>query len=225
MTRRIGVLGGAFDPIHHAHLFSAEVAAAACDLERVLLVPASRSPLKGRSTAPPAERVAMARLAAAANPRLEVSTLEIDRPPPSYTADTLANLQQTYPGADLYLILGVDALQDFLRWRQPERILDLSQLVVVARPGFDLAIPPPLIAQLGHRATRIRLLPMPRLEISSTEIRRRLLAGEPVRYLLPDAVERYIRQRRLYRPPAGDLLAPDDAAPDDAAPDDAAPDA
>jgi nicotinate-nucleotide adenylyltransferase len=198
--RAIGVLGGTFDPIHHAHLFTAEVAAAACGLERVLLVPASQSPLKSPAAGTPAERVAMARLAAAGNPLLEVSTVEADRPPPSYMADTLALLAAHHPGADLTLILGIDALQDLLQWRDPERVLDLARIVTVSRPGYDLAVPGSLHRRLGTRTERIALLPMPLLEISSTEIRRRFAAGEPVRYLLPAAVEAYARRRGLYRP-------------------------
>ncbi len=198
--RAIGVLGGTFDPIHHAHLFTAEVAAAACGLERVLLVPASQSPLKSPAAGTPAERVAMARLAAAGNPLLEVSTLEADRPPPSYMADTLALLAARHPAAALTLILGIDALQDLLQWRDPERVLDLARIVAVSRPGYDLTVPAGLRRRLGARTERIALLPMPLLEISSTEIRRRFAAGEPVRYLLPETVEAYARRRGLYRP-------------------------
>jgi nicotinate-nucleotide adenylyltransferase len=201
----VGVLGGTFDPVHHAHLFTAEVAGAALGLQQVLLVPASQSPLKGRASAPAADRVAMLRLAAASNPRFAVSTIDVDRPPPSYTVETLTLLRHGLAtddaALDLYLILGVDALQDFLEWREPERTLDLCRLVVVSREGYDLAVPPALATRLGPRADRIRLLPMPRLEISSTDIRRRIGAGEPVRYLLPEAVERYIAERGLYRPP------------------------
>ena len=137
----MGVLGGTFDPIHHAHLFSAEVAAAAHGLQRVLLVPASRSPLKSPAAGAPEDRVAMARLAAAGSPLLEVSTVEVDRPPPSYMADTLALLASRYPRAALSLILGIDALRDFLLWREPERVLDQARLIVVPRPGYALRIP------------------------------------------------------------------------------------
>jgi nicotinate-nucleotide adenylyltransferase len=145
----------------------------------------------------------MARLAVAGNPLLEVSTVEADRPPPSYTADTLARLAGCYPGAELRLIMGIDALQDFLEWREPERVLDLARLVVVSRPGHDLTVPPALERRLGARTGRITLLPMPLLEISATDIRRRIAAGEPVRYLLPEAVERYARRRGLYRSDPG----------------------
>jgi len=200
-TRSIGVLGGTFDPIHHAHLVSAEEAAAALGLDRVLLVPASQSPLKERAAGSPAERVAMARLAAAGNPLLTVSTVEVDRPPPSYMADTLTLLAEQHPGACLWLIVGVDALLDFLEWREPERILDQAGMIVVSSPGYELAVPPSIAARLGPRAERLVLQPMPLLEISSTDIRRRIAAGQPVRYLLPEAVERYIRRRGLYHAP------------------------
>jgi nicotinate-nucleotide adenylyltransferase len=200
--RRLGVLGGSFDPIHHAHLFAAEAAAAAFGLERVLLVPASQSPLKAGPVASANHRVAMARLAAAANPLLEVSTVDVDRPPPSYTADTLALLAARYPGADLFLVIGLDALRDLLEWREPERVLDLCHVVAVSRPGFPLAVPPEIAARLGGRAAQIRLLEIPLLEISSTDVRRRIMAGEPVRYLLPDAIAAYVREHGLYR--AGD---------------------
>jgi nicotinate-nucleotide adenylyltransferase len=198
--RAIGVLGGTFDPIHHAHLFTAEVAAAACGLDRVLLVPASQSPLKSPAAGTPAERLTMARLAAAGNPLLEVSTVEADRPPPSFMADTLALLAARHPGAALTLILGIDALQDLLKWRDPERVLDQARVLAVSRPGYDLAVPAALRERLGARTERITLHPMPLLEISATEIRRRFATGEPVRYLLPEAVERYARRRGLYRP-------------------------
>ena len=196
--RRIGVLGGSFNPIHHAHLFTAEEAAAALGLDRVLLVPAAQSPFKRRAEVPAEDRLAMTRLAAARNPRLRVSKVDVDRPPPSYTVETLDLIQRRHPGAELHLILGIDALQDFLEWREPERLLDLARLLVVSRPGHELEVPGAVRARLGKRAARIRLHEMPLLEVSSTEIRRRLRRGEPVRYLVPDAVERYIRERRLY---------------------------
>jgi nicotinate-nucleotide adenylyltransferase len=196
--QRIGVLGGSFNPIHHAHLFTAEVACHALALDRVLLVPARHSPLKSIAPVSSADRVAMARLAAAGNPHLHVCTVDVDRPPPSYTVDTIALLAERYESAEFFLILGLDALQDLLEWRDPERLLDLCHVVAVSRPGYPLVVPPPIAQALGQRAARILLQPMPELAISSTDLRRRLAAGEPVRYLLPDAVERYIRDHSLY---------------------------
>jgi nicotinate-nucleotide adenylyltransferase len=192
------VLGGTFDPIHHAHLFTAESVAHAFQLNRVLLVPAHHSPLKTGAPASASDRVAMARLAAQRNSLLEVSTVDVDRSPPSYTVDTIRLLAEQHAGAELFLIMGVDALQDFLDWREPERLLDLCQMIVVSRPGRELAIPAELAERLRERATRILLHPMPLLDVSSTDLRRRFARGLPVRYLLPDAVERYVRQRGLY---------------------------
>jgi nicotinate-nucleotide adenylyltransferase len=195
---RLGILGGSFNPIHHGHLFTAEAAAAAFDLEQVLLVPAHQSPFKPVAEAAAADRLQMVRLAAAENPRLRVSTVDLDRPPPSYSADTVALLGARYTSADLFLILGADALQDFLEWREPQRLLDLCRLIVVSRPGYPLEIPPDVARGLGGRSARIMLLTIPQLEISSTDLRGRFRRGEPVRYLLPDAVERYVREQRLY---------------------------
>jgi nicotinate-nucleotide adenylyltransferase len=196
--QRIGVLGGSFNPIHHAHLFTAEVARAAFTLDRVLLVPAGHSPLKPIAPVPTADRVAMVHLAAAGNPYLEVSTIDVDRPPPSYTVETITLLAERHHDATFYLILGMDALQDLLEWREPERLLDACRIVAVSRPGYPVAIPAQVAEALGPRAARILLQAMPELDISSTDLRRRFAAGEPVRYLLPDAVERYIRRHGLY---------------------------
>jgi nicotinate-nucleotide adenylyltransferase len=203
------VLGGSFNPIHHAHLFTAEVAAAAAGLDRVLLVPAAQSPLKPAAAVSAADRLEMVRLAVAGNPLLEVSTVDLDRPPPSYTVDTVIEIARRYPDAELFLVLGIDALQDFLDWREPERLLDRCRLVVVSRPGFTLEVPPQVAHGLGERTARIVLQAMPHLEISSTDLRRRLAAGEPVRYLLPDAVERYIRERGLYGARGAAVRLPD----------------
>lgn len=196
--RRLGILGGSFNPIHHAHLFTAEVAAAAFALDRVLLIPAAQSPFKQQSSVPAEHRLQMVHLAAAGSPLLQVSALELERPSPSYTVDTVAALREQCPDAALFLILGIDALVDLLEWRDPERLLDLCQLIVVSRPGLPLEIPLEVGEALGTRADRILLQPMPKLEISSTDIRRRLAHGEPVRYLLPESVEHYIRAQGLY---------------------------
>src|SRR6266542_2612289 len=140
----------------------------------------------------------MARLAARGNGRLSVSTVDVDRPPPSYTVDTMALLAAQHPDATLYLIVGADALPDLPDWREPHRLLDLCHVVALSRPGYVLAVPLEVRAALGTRARRIHLQEMPELEISATDLRRRFRTGRPVRYLLPDAVERYVREKRLY---------------------------
>jgi nicotinate-nucleotide adenylyltransferase len=203
VSRRIGILGGSFDPIHNAHLFSAEAAAAAFGLERVILVPAHQSPLKAGTRATADDRVAMVELAITGNSRLELSRIEVDRPPPSYTVETLSSLQATFPDADLHLILGADGLEYLLEWREPGRILDLCELIVLSRPGYALEVPEAVRKALGDRAERIHLQEMPLLEISSTDLRRRLGDGQPVRYLLPEPVLDYISRHRLYGVPPG----------------------
>jgi nicotinate-nucleotide adenylyltransferase len=197
-AERIGVLGGTFNPIHHAHLFSAEVAAAAFHLDRVLLVPAGQNPLKSATEVSAAQRLEMTRLAAAGNSLLEVSTVDVDRPPPSYTVDTMAQLASARPGATLFLIVGADALPDFPDWREPDRLLALCELIVLSRPGVPPAIPRAVSDRVGRHVDRIHLQRMPELDISSTDLRRRFASGEPVRYLLPEAVERYVRDHGLY---------------------------
>jgi nicotinate-nucleotide adenylyltransferase len=195
---RVGVLGGSFNPVHHAHLFTAETAAAAFGLDRVLLAPAATNPLKRSALATARDRAAMVRLAIDGNRRLALSTVDVDRPPPSYSVNTMRLVQAQFPRAEVFLVLGIDALVDLLDWHDPEGLLDVCQLIVVARPGYALEVPGAVRNRLGQRAARIHLQPMPLLEISSTMLRSRLAAGQPVRYLLPAAVEHYIRSRGLY---------------------------
>lgn len=165
----------------------------------MLLVPARQSPLKSTVAAPAHHRVAMALLAAAENPLFRVSTVDVDRPGPSYTVDTVRMLGAQYPGAELYLILGMDALLDILNWRDPLALLDCCHIVGVARPGLPLVVPERIKAALGERSARIMLQETPQLDISATELRRRIAAGEPVRYLLPEPVRLYIGEHGLYR--------------------------
>jgi nicotinate-nucleotide adenylyltransferase len=129
---------------------------------------------------------------------LEVSTLDVERPPPSYTVDTMALLAAQHAGAALFLVVGADALPDFPDWREPDRLLDLCELIVLSRPGYPLQIPQAVRDTLGDYLHRIHLQRMPALDISATDLRRRFAAGEPVRYLLPEPVERYVRERGLY---------------------------
>jgi nicotinate-nucleotide adenylyltransferase len=198
MSSRIGVLGGTFDPIHHGHLALAEEARVALRLDTVLLVPAGQQPLKhGAHVASPHQRLEMAGLACENNPALAVSPVEVERPGPSYTVTTLEHLQAE-TGGELHFILGADALADLHRWREADRVVELARLIAVGRPGYvaDLAA---LEARLPGVVGRVTLLEGPRLDISSSELRRRIAGGRPVRYLLPDAVIAYIEEHRLYR--------------------------
>jgi nicotinate-nucleotide adenylyltransferase len=197
--QRIGVYGGTFDPIHIGHLAAAEDARAALGLDRVLIIPAARQPLKHAAQgAAPEHRLAMARLACADNPAFSVDPIEVERPPPSYTVDTLRTLGEGLgPAAELWLILGADAARDLPRWHRAADIPALARLAIVGRPGSPLHLPS-LEAALPGLAGRYRLVDGPHLDISSTELRRRLAAGRPVRYQIPDAVRAYIESRRLY---------------------------
>src|SRR5512134_324909 len=176
---RLGILGGTFDPIHLGHLVLGEAAREQLGLDRVLFVPAGTQWRKaGREIAPAEHRVAMAELAVADNPAFEVSTVEVERPGPSYTADTLEELAET-PDAELFLVLGKDAYEDLPNWVRPERIRELATLAVAARNGDG---------EVAAPAVRVV---MPEIGISATDIRRRVAVGLTIRYMVPAPVGAY----------------------------------
>jgi len=194
---RLGLLGGTFDPPHFGHLSAAQEVAWRMDLERVLFLPARQNPLKRDEPASSADdRCEMVRLAIADNPKFEMSRLDMDRPPPSYTADLLRALDT--PGTDLYFIVGGDILPELHRWREPEAILHMAQLCVVTRPGA----PEPDLAALEARypaaRARLQVVDVPGVAVASRELRQRVRDGVPIRYLTPLDVERYIREHGLY---------------------------
>ncbi len=194
-------MGGTFDPIHHGHLVAAEGARHRYELERVLFVPAACSPHKlGNPVTPGHHRLAMALLATVSNPWFEVSALELERPAPSYAIDTLRALQAEFgPGTELYFITGADAILEILRWKDPESLLRLARFVAAARPGYAPERLEAVRAGLPESLrTRVEYLEVPALAISSTDLRRRVREGMPIRYLVPEAVEHYIRKHGLY---------------------------
>jgi nicotinate-nucleotide adenylyltransferase len=197
---RAGVLGGTFDPIHHAHLFIAEQAREQLGLEYTVFVPSCQPPHKLHDPLTSAEhRLAMTTLAVADNPAFRVSRLELDRPGPSYTIDTLRALRAGGL-AEPHFILGADAVLEMGSWYQPAAILREFEVVAVAREGSDLGrLEEALGAEL---AARVRVLEVPLLEISATEIRRRVREGRSIRYLTPPAVVEYIARHGLYLPGA-----------------------
>ncbi len=201
MSGRLGVLGGTFDPIHYGHLAIAEEARVRLNLDEVLFVPAGSPPHKTNHILTPApHRLAMLRLATASNPHFTISTIEIDRPGPSYTVDTLTTLR--YLGSNcqsLFFIAGSDALRDLITWRSPERILQLCTFVVVHRPGITLPSLETLERQLPRLTSRLIFLEGPRFDLSATELRRRIQLGLPIRYQLPEKVRHYITKHHLYR--------------------------
>jgi len=194
---RLGIMGGTFDPIHFAHLFVAEEARVRFNLNRVLFIPSGVPPhKKGYAVTSPEHRYAMARLATAPNPAFACSDIEITRPGLSYAIDTLTALKAQYPDTHLFFITGLDAVTEILTWRRHEEVLRLATFIAAKRPGSSLE-------QFRQRVTppvreQIHLLPMPWLAICSTEIRRRVREGLPIRYLTPDPVVEYIEQHNLY---------------------------
>ncbi len=194
----IGVLGGTFDPIHIGHLIVAEEARAKLNLAEVLFVPAGQPWLKTKSPISAAEhRVQMVRLAIANKPYFKLSTMEIERPGPSYTVDTIAELQGQLE-AELFFILGWDNLAQLPQWREPSRLIKMCRLVAVPRVGY----PPPLLKSLeaiipGLSKSTI-LLNTPEIDISASAIRNRVVKGLSIHHLVPEPVDEYIRQHKLY---------------------------
>ena len=199
---RLGIFGGSFDPIHLGHLLLAENCREQCRLDRVWLLPAAISPHKrNRSPAPAKQRIEMIELAIGGHPHFAVSTLEIDRGGISYTVDTLAEIRRREPQADLFLLLGADSLHDLPNWRAAERICQLATPVVVRRPDapqLDFSVLDGLVDAARQAEVAACQVDMPCVEISSTDIRRRVAAGRSVRYQTPRAVEKYIESHGLY---------------------------
>jgi nicotinate-nucleotide adenylyltransferase len=198
---RLGVLGGTFDPVHVAHLILGEVARQELALDRVIFIPTGQPWRKsGREIAAAVDRLQMLLLATAGNPAFEVSSLEIDRPGPSYTEVTLEALQGENPSAELFFILGRDALMDFPHWHDPQRIAELATLAVAERD--DTVLGGEGEADLPGVHVRLCRLQMPRVGITATVIRENVRDGRSIRYLVPDAVVAYIEERGLYRAPS-----------------------
>jgi nicotinate-nucleotide adenylyltransferase len=195
---RVGILGGTFNPPHLAHLICAQEAFLALDLERVVFMPAGSPPHKAVEDEPgSAHRLELCRRATSDDVRFEVSALEVERPGPSYTVATLETLHSQAPNNELFLIVGGDVAAGLPGWHEPERVLELARLAVARRRGTARSAVERALAQLpsGDRAEFFR---MPRIGISSTLVRRRVRAGEPIKYLVPDAVASYIDEHRLY---------------------------
>jgi len=200
---RIALFGGSFNPVHTGHLVMAQDAARAFSLDRVVFVPAFLPPHKLTQTMVTADqRLDMVRLALPQQPGWEVSDVEIRRGGVSYTIDTVRHFLSVYPEADLYFIIGGDTLPELHTWKDIGALLDLCRFITMVRPGFDpatlrtmnLRLPGPQVEALIDRVTVGHVI-----GISSTDIRMHVAKNEPIRYLVPDAVERYIRENQLYR--------------------------
>ena len=195
---RIGLLGGTFNPPHIGHLVCATHALAGLELDRVLLVPVHEPPHKEAEADPGVEhRVELCRRAVAGNEQLDVSLVDAEVPGPSFTVDTLTRLHDRCPGDQLTFIVGGDMAFSLPTWREPEAILELAALGVAEREGVRRA---DIVERLSYLGTdNVRFFHMPRLDISSSQIRRMVAAGGPIRYLVPDAVADYIEREGLYR--------------------------
>jgi nicotinate-nucleotide adenylyltransferase len=200
MSRRIGVMGGTFDPIHHGHLVAAEEARWQFDLDKVVFVPTGQPWQKPAGVSPPEDRYLMTVIATASNPDFTVSRLEIDHQGPTYTVDTLRRLRSQHPeDTRVFFITGADAVLQILTWKQPDQVLAQAEFIAATRPGFDLDR---LVSQVPGAAGRVHRMEIPALAISSSDIRARVARGAPIQYLVPDGVARYIHKHALYRPPA-----------------------
>jgi len=218
LSQRLGILGGTFNPIHYGHLAAAEEVRDRLRLDRILFIPSFIPPHKREEIVPHADlRVEMVRFATKGNPFFEASDIEINRGGRSYTIDTVEALREVFPGMDLYFITGLDSFLEIQTWHEWERLLMLSNFVVISRPGYkfvDLArisfmqSAAPELARLDQGLQRdavvrssaftICLETIPLFDISSTDIRTRVKAGVSIKYLLPDAIETYIITNKLY---------------------------
>ena len=195
--RRVGVMGGTFDPIHHGHLVAASETAHRFDLDEVVFVPAGAPWQKaGQQVSPAEDRYLMTVIATAADPRFRVSRVDIDREGPTYTVDTLRDLRAELDAAgveaELYFITGADALASIASWNRSDELLGLAHFVGVTRPGHALVDP-------GMPQGSVTLVEIPALAISSSDCRQRAASGRPIRYLVPDGVVEYAAKRGLYR--------------------------
>jgi len=193
---RLGIFGGTFDPPHVGHLLAASDAFEHLELDRLVLVPAGTQPLKAvRTTAPTEDRLAMVRLTAGNDPRLETDSVEVDREGLSYTVDTLEEFSRRFPSAELFLLVGADVLSTFGQWRQPRTILELATLAVLCRADSQGTVVE-MDAELARRAA---FIPTRRIDVSSTEIRDRVRSGRSIHGFVTDPVAEYIASHGLYR--------------------------
>jgi nicotinate-nucleotide adenylyltransferase len=199
--KSLGILGGTFDPIHYGHLLAAEWVSEAFGLDELVFIPAARPPHKDPSGIIDGQhRYRMVQLAIGDNPAFSVSSLELERQGVSYTIDTIRHYLQSDPQLDIRFIMGVDALQLIHTWKDVAQLVGLCKFIVVTRPGYELDRSDPVFATVPEELwDRVELFSIPQLEISSTEIRRRVAAGQSIRYLLPPAVADYIAKNHLYR--------------------------
>jgi nicotinate-nucleotide adenylyltransferase len=203
LKQRIGIFGGTFDPVHLGHLIMAEQCREQGQLDQVWFIPAARPPHKqDRPLTGFVHRAEMLALAIAGMPAFRIDDLEKDRPGPSYTAETLQELQGRFPDKQFALLLGSDCIPDLPGWKNPARIMELAELLVFSRPGWPLRPVEEVLQSLGLASgapLRLRVVPAPLVDISSRDLRQRIAEHRSVRFLVPRAVECYIEEKKLYR--------------------------
>lgn len=199
-AKRIGIMGGTFDPIHYGHLVAAEAAREAFCLEKIIFVPAGIPPHKVQEEVTPARhRYLMTLLAIMSNPYFEISRVDLERGGVTYTVDTLADLKKEFSEAIIYFITGADAILEILSWKSPAQVMSMADFIAVTRPGYDLdQLSKTLGSFYSEFQEQIHVLEIPPVGISSTALRRRLKEGRSVRYLVPETVVTYIENRGLY---------------------------
>lgn len=188
--RRVGVMGGTFDPIHHGHLVAASEVAQSFDLDEVVFVPTGK-PWQKSKVSKGEHRYLMTVIATASNPRFTVSRVDIDREGATYTVDTLRDLHEQMPDAELFFISGADAVEQIFSWKDVDELWEMAHFIAVSRPGHELSLS-------GLSGEHVSLLEVPALAISSTDCRARVARGYPVWYLVPDGVVQYIAKHSLY---------------------------
>jgi nicotinate-nucleotide adenylyltransferase len=198
--RRIGLMGGTFNPIHIGHLVTAEEAFYQFNLDEIIFIPSGKPPHKAdHEIAPPEDRYLMTVIATASNPHFTVSRIEIDRTGPSYTVETLREMKKIYgEDTELFFITGADAVIEILTWKDPEIIADLCEFIAASRPGYSFRKFEELKLSHPRKLPKVHFMEIPALAISSTDIRRRIREGKPVKYLLPEGVAQYLTKRGLY---------------------------
>lgn len=193
-------MGGTFDPIHYGHLATAETVRQELKIDQVLLIPSGQPPHKtGRKVSPAEDRYQMTALAAESNPYFIPSRIEIDREGYTYSVDTVREIRQEDPEMEIFFITGTDAFQDILTWRTPQTLADLCHLVVATRPGYRIPENIQLDSFIKKNTDHIHFLKVPSLDISSSDLREQIRNGRSLRYLVPEPVENYIKERGLYR--------------------------
>ena len=198
MGNRLGVMGGTFDPIHYGHLVTAEEALQQFGLDGVIFVPTGQPWMKEHEVVSPAEdRYLMTVIATASNPLFRVSRMEVDRDGPTYTVDTLRGMKaELGTETDLYFVTGADAVVEIFQWKDPGELFELAHFIAATRPGYDIA---GFSAHAPSKHPGITVMNVPALAISSTDIRARIAASRPIRYLVPEGVKSYIEKAGLYR--------------------------